>query len=159
MNSILVVNKGDELTKEEESYFEDAKRIVKSDNFSPKKSKKKKVGIITLIVFLLLALLFCTIFALINIGSNKIQKNIFIMGLDVSDLTQEEAKKELSEYLSDRITTDIILKHNEELYTFVPSEMQFNYDINSVIEDAYTIGRNGNIFENNFEILNQKHHF
>ncbi|MBR2708650.1 MAG: VanW family protein [Clostridia bacterium] len=155
MNSILVVNKGDELTKEEESYFEDAKRIVKSDNFSPKKSKKKKVGIITLIVFLLLALLFCTIFALINIGSNKIQKNIFIMGLDVSDLTQEEAKKELSEYLSDRITTDIILKHNEELYTFVPSEMQFNYDINSVIEDAYTIGRNGNIFENNFEILNQ----
>ena len=68
----------DELTKEEENYFQEARRIVKIDDYNPKGSKGKKIGVISLTIFLLLALLFCTIFALINIGSDKIQKNIFI---------------------------------------------------------------------------------
>ena len=155
MNAILVVNKADELTKEEENYFEEAKRIVKIDDYNNKKGKGKKVLVIVLIVLLLLILLFCTIFALINIGSNKIQNNVFILGLDVSGLTQEEAKNELTEYTSTRLATDVILKHNEEVYTFVPNELQIGYNIDEIIDQAYKIGREGNIFENNFSIFNQ----
>mgnify|MGYP002626008746 CR=1 FL=1 len=36
----------------------------------------------------------------------------------------------------------------------LPSEIQFAYDMNSVIEEAYLVGRSGNIFQNNFTILN-----
>lgn len=154
MNPILVVNKVDELTKEEESYFEEAKRIVKIDD-NGKKGNNKKIGIIALIVLFLFVLLFCTGFALLNIASDKIQKNVFILGLDVSNLTQEEAKQELTQYLSERLLTDVILKHNEEVYTFVPQELQFNYDVDLVVKEAYLIGRKGNVFENNFAILNQ----
>lgn len=153
MNSILIVNKADELTKEEESYFQEAKRIVKIDDNS-KKGGNKKAIVITILVLSLLGLMFCTGFALLNITSDKILKNVFILGLDVSELTQDEAKKELTEYVAERLTTDIILKHNEELYTFVPQELQFKYNIEEVVQDAYLIGRKGNIFENNFTILN-----
>lgn len=154
MNAILVVNKGDELTKEEENYFEEAKRIVKIDN-NNKRGNGKKIGIISTITFLVIILLLCTIFAIINMWSDKIQNNVFILGMDVSGLTQEEARNELTEKLNERLATDVILKHNEEIYTFVPNEIQFKYDIDSAINEAYLIGRDGNIFQNNFAIINQ----
>ena len=155
MNSILVVNKADELTKEEEEYFEEAKRIVKFDDGSSKRGNGKKTWIIISLVLILIILLFCTIFAIINIWNNKIQKNVFILGLDVSELTEEDAKKELIDFLTERLTTDVVLKHNEEAYTFVPAEFEFTYNIDKVIKEAYAIGRQGNIFQNNFAILNQ----
>lgn len=154
MNAILVTNQVDELTREEQTYFREAEKIVKSNN---KNNKSKKIVVVVIIVVvLLLALLFCTIFALLNINNDKIQSNIKVMEIDVSNLTEKEANEKISKTLADRLTTDVILKHNEETYTFIPNEIQFKYDINKTVKEAYAVGRNGNIFQNNFAILNQK---
>ncbi|MBR3134676.1 MAG: VanW family protein [Clostridia bacterium] len=154
MNAILVTNKGDELTHDELEHFNEAKKIVKLNNKNG--NKKRNIIIALLIVLLIGALVFCTIFALLNMGSDKIQNNIKIMGIDVSNITQDEAKARINQTIEERLATDLILKHNDETYTMLPSEIQFSYDINSAIEEAYLVGRKGNIFQNNFTILKQK---
>lgn len=152
MNAIIAVDHESKLTHDEKKYFRKAKRIVKKNN---KNSSKNKIIIISLIVVILVTLIFCTIFSLLNISNNKIQKNISIMEIDISNLTQEEAKEKVNSKLADRLTTDIILKHNDETYTFTPKEIQFDYQIDQLVNKAYSIGRDGNIFQNNFAILNQ----
>lgn len=154
MNAILINDKGDALTPDELAHFNEAQRIVNQNN--RKNNLKLKIAIILLVVIVILSLSFSTGFALANVNSEEIQENISIMGIDVSDLTIEEAKEKVNNTLEDRLTTDIILKHNEETYTFTPNEIQFIYDIDSAINEAYAIGRGGNIFENNFAILKQK---
>lgn len=154
MNAILITDNAGEL-----DYFNEAKKIIDANNKKhkhEKKTSKTKIFVIIVIIIAIIALLFCTIFALININSDKILENISVLEIDISNLTQDEAKAKIKEKLDERLTTDIILKHNEETYTFIPNEIEFNYDIESAIKELYQIGRNGNIFENNFAILNQK---
>ena len=154
MNAILVKDKGDELTPDELEHFKEATKIVELN--SNNKHFKIKIIVIILVIVLISGLGFSTGFALANVNSEEIQDNITILGIDVAGLTKDEAKEKVNNMLKDRLSTDVILKHNEETYTFVPSEIQFQYDINTVVDEAYAVGRNGNIFENNFTILKQK---
>lgn len=59
--------------------------------------KNKKWIIISIIILFIILLLFSTIFALINIGNEKIIKGISIENIDVSNLTKEEAINLLEE--------------------------------------------------------------
>ena len=154
MNAILVKDKGDELTPDELEHFKEATKIVELNNNN--NHLKIKIIVIVMVIVLISALGFSTGFALANVNSEDIQDNITILGIDVSGLTKDEAKEKVNNMLKDRLVTDIILKHNEESYSFVPNEIQFQYDINTVVDEAYAVGRNGNIFENNFTILKQK---
>lgn len=153
MNAILSKVHDDELTKEELKYFKKAEKIVK--HFQKKRHGASKISTIILLVTLILITLFCTIFALININNKKIISNISILGLDVSNLTVDEAKTELNKYLKERLSTEIILKHNDENYLLPPQSIEASYDIDNVINQAYSIGRSGNIIQNNFTILKQ----
>lgn len=159
MNAILYRKQNNVLTEEEEKYFKQAEDIIKQ--YQKEKNKKPKNGAsktstIILITLLILITLFCTIFALININNNKILKNISILGVDVSNLTVEEAKEKLNTHLADRLTTDIIMKHNDENYMILPRAIDAGFDVENAVNQAYMIGRSGNIIQNNFEILGQK---
>ena len=158
MNAILTTNQSDALTREEQDYFKAAGRIIKQNSKEPKHQKSqntKKIVIFILITIFLIVCVFCTIFAIINISNEKILSNISVMNIDISELTVSEANEKIKNALEERLTTDIILKHNEETYTFTPKQIQFNYDIDKIVNDAYGIGRNGNILQNNFEIFKQ----
>ena len=104
-------------------------------------------------MIIVLSSLFCTIFALLNINNNKIIKNISIIGIDVSEMTIEEAEQKIKKELDERVNTDLILKHNNQTYTLIPTAIELSYNIKEAVERAYEIGRNGNILKNNFEIL------
>ena len=121
-----------------------------------KNNKKSKVWIIVsviIILLLILMLILSTIFAIINSRTNKIVKGIYIENVDVSNITEEEAKSILTE-LSDKTKQNEILFKYKEIETPITYEaLEVNYDIDSAIKEAYSLGRSGNIFQNNFEIL------
>lgn len=163
MNAILYTSgntTSQELTPEESKIFDEADEIIEqnSNDFSNKKSEHKShiglliFSIIFFIVFIL-ASVFSTIFAFININNTTFVSGISILGIDVSGLSKDDAKQKVSDDVSNRLSTDVIFKHNDETYTLLPSSVGGSFDIDKVIDDAYSVGRSGNIFQNNFAIL------
>jgi vancomycin resistance protein YoaR len=155
MNAILFTGDNSPLTKEEVKVFKEAKKIISTNNDNNKKKHSKLFifGIILIVLLIILGVL-STIFALINMNNDKILNGISILGIDVSNKTKEDAKETLTQALSNRLDDDVILKHNEEMYTFLPNQVDANYDLDKVINQAYMIGRDGNIFQNNLSIIN-----
>ena len=140
------------LTEEELQYFRSAEEIIKR-NQHPNAST---ITVILLTSILICIILFCTMFAIFNLGSNKILKNISIMGIDVSNLTIDEANEKLNNELGERLTTDIVLSHNDEDYVLPPKAIEASFDIEAAVNEAYNIGKKGNLIQNNFAILEQK---
>ena len=117
--------------------------------------KKSKFGIVLLIVIILAIMIgiFCTIFAAINIGNNKIIKGIKIAQIDVEEMTKEEAKKILEEIYLKKAENEIYLTYGEFESTTTYEALEVKYQIDRAIEQAYEIGRKGNLFTDNFEII------
>ncbi len=128
----------------------------KSDINHSVHSKKHFYILLVCIIFFILILLiiFNTVFALFNMGNNKIISGIKINGIDISDLSTQEASLKLSEQLSAKLENPLTLSYQDYQTTIVPSEdFDAHYDFSSIIEEAYLIGRSGNIFKSNFQII------
>ena len=157
MNAILY--NSDTSSTDTEEVFEEAKQIIENNSETTFKEPKKKhtkaiVITICILVFVLIIGVLSTIFALININSDKIISGISILGIDVSGLTQDEANTKIAENLNSRLETNLVFNHNGILYNVLPSQLECSYDITKAVNEAYSCGRNGNIFVNNFDILN-----
>ena len=120
-----------------------------------KQTKNKKVWIIALVILTIVIIIaiLSTIFALVNIGNTKIMKNISIGEMDVSNLTKEEAQNVLTEMFTKKAEEEIDLKYDnlEAVVTYKALEVQFK--IEDAVNKAYEIGRRGNVFKDNFEII------
>ena len=92
----LITSSTDEKTDEIDEILQDAENIILASNGDTKKHIRNKGLIIFAIVIAILVLAFSTVFALININSNKIMNGVFIQGIDVSGLTTDEAKEKVS---------------------------------------------------------------
>ena len=124
------------------------------ENDKKKTSKRKYVVIGVIIVILLLVGLFIsTIFALVNVSNEKIVNGVSISGIDVSGLSKEDAKIKIETVYNEKKEKDIQLKHGEYETTLSPVLMEVNYKIDEAVEKAYSIGKNSNIFVNNYDIL------
>ena len=121
------------------------------EEIKPKK-RGKKIAIL-LGIIIILALFFSTIFALVNMNNQKMMSGITIKGIDVSGLSKEEAKAKLETIYSEKMGTEIHLKYNEYESSLNPTLMEVSYDVDKAVEEAYKIGREGNIFINNYQIL------
>lgn len=103
---------------------------------------------------ILIILLFCsTIFALVNIGSQKIISGITISEIDVSGLTKEEANAKINDIYQQKKEEEISLQYEDYETTLNPTLMEVNYEVEKAIEEAYQIGKGNNIFVNNYQIL------
>ena len=120
-----------------------------------KTDKTSKLGIVLIITVMLLIMIasFSTIFAIINMGNEKIIKGIKIAQIDVSKLTKEEAKKLLEEIYFKKMDNEIYLKYGEFESTTTYKALEVEYQINDAIEKAYEIGREGNLLKDNFSII------
>lgn len=150
-----------EVEVKEENIVEDKENNKKNDCNNEQyeiKSKKSKKTLIMIIcsIFIVLILLLSTGFALFNINNNKIISNVFVEGIELGKLSKEEAKQKLLELLEKNVEQDITVKSDDFEYQFKLSQIETSYDTDKAIEDAYNIGRDGNIFENNLEILKSK---
>ena len=132
-------------------------KTIKKNERKEKKNKCSKKGfsivaiLVSIIIIILLA--FSTIFAIINSNNNTILSGISIRNTLVAGLTEEEAIKIVNEKCEEEKTKELILKINGETYSITPEQIGVQYDVENAVNTAYKIGRNGNIFKNNFEIL------
>ena len=153
----LITSSTDEKTDEIDEILQDAENIILASNGDTKKHIRNKGLIIFAIVIAILVILllaFSTVFALININSNKIMNGVFIQGIDVSGLTTDEAKEKVSNIVNKHLACKIVVKRDDFEGVFMPEQLGVTFDADSVINQAYTVGRDGNIFENNYSILN-----
>ena len=140
--------------KSEENPKKQEKEMDKMENDEKKKSKRKYIIIGVVIgIFLIIGLFISTIFALINISNENIANGVSISGIDVSGLSKEEAKNKIEPIYNEKKEKDIILKYGEYETTLSPVLMEVSYKVDEAIENAYTIGKNSNIFVNNYNIL------
>ena len=114
------------------------------------------IPIIVVTTILIIAMAFSTIFALLNINNSKIIKGVYIEGIDVSDLSIEEATTKVNKQIGHILNSDINLKYKEDENLIRISELKAEFDIKKAITDAYNIGRSKNIIQNNYEILQTK---
>ena len=146
-------------TKEQENtnieVKEQGKEINVEENNKSTTNKNSKAGIILLISVILIIVLaiFSTIFAVINIQNSKIINGISVGKIDVSKLSKEEAKSKLEEIYSAKAEKQIFLIHGEFETTITYEALETKYQIENAIEEAYNVGKVGNIFKDNFDIL------
>ena len=159
MNAILC-NTNNDSSISEEDVFKEAEQIIENNNeenfATTKRVKRKKwlIVLICLVVFIVILGILSTIFALLNINNDKIISGVSILGIDVSNLTKEEATNKLNESLNTRLNSDLVFSHNDQLYNILPSQLECSFNIDEAIDKAYSYGREENIFKSNFDIIN-----
>ena len=108
------------------------------------------ISILILIILLCIAFV---IFTFVNNQNTNIISGISIKGVDVSGLSIEEAKENLQNYINENLPENINLVHNDYETSIPLSALNVSFDIDSSVNQAYEIGKSGNIFENGFTAL------
>ena len=153
--------KQDNEAKKKNEKKKDSKNEVKKEkkkNSRENKNEKKQINkakkiIISIIIVAIVALLFSTVFALTNMNNEKIISGVTIKGIEVSKLTKDEAIAKLETVYTEKMNKNIMLQYEELESELNPTLMEVNYDIEKAVNEAYSLGRNGNIFINNYNIL------
>lgn len=148
-----------ERTSREEELKEDIKEekkdtMTKDALLNNGKRKKRIWFFIFIAILVLLAIIVSIIFSLINLNNTKIVKGVSIKNIDVSNLDIDEAKQKIDDIVKLELEKNIELKYKEFEITISPEQIDANYDIESAVNEAYQVGRKGNIILNNYDILN-----
>ena len=120
--------------------------------------KNNSFGVLSLfsllffIFVIILLITYCT-FTIINNKSDKIAKGIYIKGIDVSNLSKEDALNKISEHINSSIPDDLTLIHDDYETSISSESIEINFNVEEAVNIAYDIGKTGNIFENNINIL------
>lgn len=146
----------DEEIIEERQIFNDAEEIITlacKDIEHQKKLKSFLLLLIPLFIFAILVGILSTVFALINRDNETIFSGISIQGIDVSNLTIDEAKRKVSSIIGNHISEEISLQYNDFQTVILPEQFGVSFDVDSAVEQAYYIGKSDNLIKNNYTIL------
>ena len=151
-DNIVENNKAEENTSEENFVKTDEETLQEED----KAKSKKAISIIFIILGILLAL-FIIVFGAFSIynykNKNVIAKGVSVDSIDVSYCTKEQAKEKITSYYNEKLANDIKLVYNDYQSFIKPAEIELTYDIDSSVEYAFSYGKNGNIFQDNYHVL------
>ncbi len=138
--------------KKFEKIEKQSKKVYK--DMTAKEYRRRKVILpITIAILVIAIATFSTIFAIINMGSQKINSGISIAEIEVSGLTKEEAKAKIEESYQSKKEKEIAIQYQDYETTINPSLIEVNYQIEKAVEEAFLIGRKDNLFINNYQIL------
>ena len=118
---------------------------------------KNKILIWSFILFFVF--IFSIFFSIINMGNTNIFSKIYINNINVSSRSKDDANKLLNNLKDKKINKKIKLKYsskdssNDYEYTLDLSTLNIEYNIEESVGKAYSLGKTGNIFQNNFTIL------
>lgn len=118
-----------------------------------RQKKKNLFLIIVVAIIIVLILIFSVIFALMNVTKSVIINGVSIKNIDVSNLNLSEAKSKIEEAVNIELNAPIKLKTENYETTINTNQFEFNYNTSKAAETAYSLGRSGNIFQNNYAIL------
>lgn len=120
------------------------------------KQERVKTAIILLCIglfIILLVTIFSVIFALIVRNQETIIQGVKIKNIDVSGLTKETAISKISTSFNENLSDYYTLKYNDYETNISAEQLNIYFDIENCINNAYSKGRDENIFKSNFEIL------
>ena len=159
------LDKLQEKTNKKLKEIEEKKEAISDEKFEENIQKKvieklgnrhkKKILLITTIIVLIAICVISTIFSVIYMGKDVIVPNIYVGSINIGGLTKEEAKDKILKIYEEKATKDIraSLKDYEQI---IKTEMvEFVADVSKAVDNAYMIGRNGNIIENNYTIISR----
>lgn len=118
-----------------------------------KKRKNRWTALIIFICIAIIIMIFSTIFAFLNISSDKIAKGVSVKNIDLSGLTIEEAKNKLSEALNIELNVALELDYQDFKTTFDTNQIEYSYKIDDAVTEAYEVGRDKSLIENNYNLL------
>ena len=124
---------------------------TRNRNRSAKKVDKKVI--FTILILLLFLLFISVIFSLINMGNNKIINRVYIGDINISNLSQEEAKEKIETWYKETALSNIELTYNELSENITIEQFDASINIDELIKKACQIGKSGNIIKDNYEIL------
>lgn len=134
------------------------KKNEEKNNELPKKIEKTKSDV--LVIFGILVLIFITIvlfitvvFTYINSKNTNIYNGIYIKGIDVSRLSKEEAILKIKEYINSNIPEEIHFESENYESAIAVTELNINFNVEEAVDIAYNIGRDKNVFINNWNII------
>lgn len=145
-----VTEESKEKTEEEES------TRFKQVECPPKTKSKKVIPIVVSLFIILFIMVFSVVFALFNMNNEKILKGVSILGIDISNLTAEEAKNKVNNAIEERFkdeNNNLVLKIGENETSVTANTFNAKFDVDNAVVEAYNIGRDGNILTNNYSIL------
>jgi len=135
---------------------EEIKEGTNNEENQTKNIKKSYKWVIIFIVIFIIATILSTGFAIINIKNENIISGVTIDNINLQGLNMQEVKTILENKIEEKLNKEIKIKIDNEEYSLLLSQIELQYEIDSVIELAYNLGRKGNIFENNFAIIKSK---
>ena len=161
INENTIVKKSDEKTQKNTSENQTIKNkssVENSTTFHPIQTKnsnytKPEIIGLSLIIFAIILLIIFIVFTLINLNNDKIINGVTILGIDVSKQSKEDAIQTVTNYISKNIPEEIKLKHNDYETSIASESLSISFDIEKAVNQAYDIGRSGNILQNNLEVL------
>lgn len=158
-----------EVEEKKDSDFEEPKKDIETEKLKEilgtkekpeyvqemiRNKKKLKSIIITLVITFLLLVIISTSFAIFNMNNSNIINGIYTKNLNISSLSKDDAKKQMTEVMQKELMPEINLKYNEEYnVTLKPEQIEFQYQIDDAVEKAFSIGRSGNILIDNYTII------
>lgn len=110
------------------------------------------------LIFLASVLTFLIIISgVIFLSTNKILPNTYVNEIDVSDLTKDEAILKLKESYGENIQdAHLTLVCEDKVWDLKYSDINFAYSFDEAVDEAYRIGRTGNIFKRYFDSINAR---
>lgn len=143
--------------EEKVEIIEEEKKDKQIETALPEETKSLKHIIILFAIFFgilfgILIIIF-GIFTYYNSQKDTITQGIYISGVDVSGLSIKQAKEKVKKYYDEVLKTDIVLVHKDYETYIKPSEIEIEFDIASSVNYAYSIGKNGNIFSDNYYVF------
>lgn len=103
--------------------------------------------------FIAIVIIAFTIFSIMNIDNSTISSGVSILGYDVSKLDRETATQMVANYLEERLSNDIVLKHGDFETNIGPEQIETKVNLHSAIDAAFEVGSGKNIFSNSFKKL------
>ena len=148
-------NKIDDQKNTQNSLITDNRKNT-NNTYLPRKSSAVEIFLIFASIILAIFLICFLTFTFLNIKNTKIISNIFIQTYDVSNLTQEEAIKKINNIITSQIPEELTLKHNDYETSISTKELNIQFDTTNAVNNAYKVGRTGNLLQNDLTILQTK---
>ena len=107
------------------------------------KNINKKIWIVLGIILSVCFIFIGTLIVIIN--GDKICKNTYINDTNIGELTKEQASEKLKNIYNE---DNIEFKYNDKKFIVLAKEIDFYYDIDNTVEQAYGLNRKGSFIDN-----------
>lgn len=86
-----------------------------------------------------------------TINGDKISKNTYINNINIGKLTKEQASEKLKKIYN---VEEIEFKYDDKEFFLLPKEIDFSYDIDKTVDEAYSLNRTESFIDNLKKTIN-----